>query len=293
MFRLLMLLLSAHLALVPAGAGAATISGMAPASAAPDSQVVVTGGPFTKETRVFFGDLKVIPESIAPHQLTFAVPSLPEGLYVVSVGEEAAQAAGPIFSFQLIELTPRIESTAPTSLDSCSLQQGEAVVLTGEFPPQARVLLDGAVVPADKTGKTEITFTVPALKGGMHQVEVVGHSNRRSLPHSLFVDSVPRIESIGQGEDRVTSYEVVIQGENLLFNSTLVVDGTATNQAAGDSVPGNSTLERLAGEDYVRYVDCRSLIYVRHPVTRVPHTVTLQVVNPGGEESPVYVAAIP
>jgi hypothetical protein len=290
---MLRLLLTFCLILLPGAADAADVTGLVPAVAAPGTPVTVMGGPFDEGTRIALGDREIIPGTVAPHRLTFTVPALAEGEYAFSLKGTGAGTA-PAFIFRVIEAVPRIESLAPTSLDACSLQEGGSLVLSGEFPVHPRVLLDGAVVPVDKAGKGEIVLSLPPLKGGIHRVEVTGNERNISLPHALSVNSVPRIASVSQGEDHVTSYEVIISGENFLFNSTLVVDGTALNQVADvDSVPAYSALERLGGEDYVRYVDCRTLVYVRHPVTREPKTVTLQVVNPGNEQSPVYVVAIP
>ncbi len=287
------LLLIVWLAFWPCAAGA-VVTGIAPAAAAPGIPVTVIGGPFDQGTRVTLGDREIIPETIAPHQLTFTVPSLAEGEYAFSLRGTGSSSVSQAFIFRVVETTPRIDALSPASLDACSLQEGQNLVLSGEFPPNPRILLDGSVVPAEKSEKNEIVVALPQLKGGIHRVEVAGGDRNRSLPYALSVNSVPKIASVSQGEDHVTSYEVIVHGENLLFNSTLVVNGTALNQVAEvDSVPAYSALERLAGEDYVRYVDCRTMIYVRHPVTREPKTVSLQVVNPGNEQSPVYILAIP
>ncbi len=185
---------------------------------------------------------------------------------------------------------PRIDKLVPNTLDACSLQAGRKIVVLGEFPAGSRVLLDGAGVTTEKAGEKEIIFALPLLKGGLHQVAVVGAENRVSFPQALFVDTVPNITSVSQGTDHVTSYEVIVQGENFLFDSMLVVNDTALRPAR--AVEPNS-LPPTGGKDHVRYEDCSTLVYIRHPVTREPQNITLRVVNPGGEQSPAFSVEIP
>lgn len=289
-----LLLLLIALFFAPGPAGAVQIVAVSPPAAPPGSTVTLTGGPFREGMQMLLGDRTVRPEKMNENTLTFSVPSLPEGDYALALRDGGKEI--PVTRFRVLEPIPRIDALLPARLDACSIQQGRSVTLTGAFPSGTRVLLDGAVVPAEKTGETEIIFSLPALKGGAHQVETVTakQQERKSLPHALFIDSVPRITSVGQGADGVTSYEVVVRGENFLYDSALVVNGTTLKQGVkGEATQNYSALELLGGEDYVRYVDCTTLIYVRHPLTREPSRATLQVVNPGGEQSPVYVVAIP
>lgn len=269
------------------------ITSIVPAAAPPGTTVTITGGPFRPGSRLLFGPQNVPPGAETEKRLTFTVPLLPEGDYTLSLADPDGRRT-PVTLFRVLETVPRIDALSPAFFDSCSIQQGYTVVLTGDFPPQSQLLLDGAIIRADRVGKSEIAFTVPPLKGGMHQVEVAGRNSRKSLPHALFVDQTPRITAVSQGADQVTSYEVVITGENFLFDSTLAVNGTPLKRAVeGEMEQAYTGVRMLGGDDYVRYVDCSTMIYVRHPVTREPQSVTLRVVNPGGEQSPSYVVAIP
>lgn len=276
-----------------ADAGAAEIVSITPAAGAPGQSVNVVGGPFSAATEILFGNQTVRPETVENDALKFTVPPVPEGEYALRLRNGREEEA-PAFTFLVSPPTPRLRALAPPTLDACSLLQGERVALSGEFPPHSQVLLDGAVIPADHVEQNEITFLVPPLKTGIHQIVVAGPGDRRSIPHALVVNGVPRIDAVNQGADQVTSYEVVISGENFLYTSVLVANGTPLSQAVeGDVAENYTALNRPGGEDYVRYVDCRSIVYVRHPTTRVPKTVTLQVVNPGGEQSAVHVVVIP
>jgi hypothetical protein len=107
------------------------------------------------------------------------------------------------------------------------------------------------------------------------------------------INNTPEIYSVTAGEGGVTSYQVVISGINFTFRSILLVNGKPTpsfrpgtlDTGEFDVTPYNLNQPR---RDAVNYVDCRTLIYVRHPTTTQPQTLNLQVINPDGSESGVY-----
>ncbi len=119
----------------------------------------------------------------------------------------------------------------------------------------------------------------------MHQVQVAaGEKGRKSLPYALFVDSVPKIDGVSIGEDQVTAYEVIIRGENFYVGSSLLVDGKVI-RSLGGGTSDFTTLLIPGREDFLRYVDCTTLLYIRHPVTREANQVILRVVNWNGAQS--------
>jgi len=150
------------------------------------------------------------------------------------------------------------------------------------------------VVAAEKVEATEIRFSAPPLKGGIHQLQVVNSADRKSLPATLFVNSIPEIQSVEQGTDDVTSYELIIRGKNFLFNSALIVDSIPVGQALVTGADQTLFLPQTTpAADSIRYVDCNTIVYVRHPYSRQTKRVSLQVVNHGGNQSPVYYVTIP
>lgn len=288
MRRILIVLL---LLLAPGAAAALQITSVSPSSASPGEAVTLTGGPFAAGIVVRLGETPVRPDRLDKGRLTFTVPALPPGDYLLQVVERRGQPPRQIFNLRVTAPQPVITALSPATIDICRIQHGTRLSVSGRFPPGTRILLDGAVVASGSDG--EVSFQLPPLKSGLHQIEAMGPDGRRSLAHPLVIDSAPRIFGIREGADFVTSYEVTIDGENFLFESTLVVNDVPVNPSLAVQGRENIPPELLPGKDSVRYVDCNTLVYLRHPYSREPKAVTLQVVNPGGEQSQVYQVSIP
>lgn len=268
----------------PAPAAAApALTSIAPAAASPGRTVIVGGGPFGPQARVLLGDRVITPVTVAEGEVTFTVPELPEGDYVLRV-EEAGEVSSASFLFRVILPPPIIEALAPAQVDLCAVQEGLEVEVTGRhFQPGAQLLLDGAAIAHEKRETEEIVFNFPPLFGGSHEVQVVNPDGKRSLPRSLLVNSAPEILQVSQGANYVNYYQLIVEGKNFFYTSTLVVDGR----------PIRRTALRPTQSDSVEFVDCRTLIYNRYPYSHQLKPVTLQVVNPNGQESSVLSVSIP
>ena len=269
------------------GTGAALeITALTPAAASTGEAVAVSGGPFNESARVILGEVEIVPDKSAPRTLLFTVPSLPPGDYALAVRQQDKLYPSP-FILHLREPTPEIAALNPANLDECADEAEHRVTVDGTgILPGALVLLDGAVVPSAADGGASLYFTVPILPGGLHEVKVVNPGGTSSLPRTLTVSDIPVIYSVQEGPDRVNTYELHISGKNFRYVSALSVNGLrVTSRSGGD-------LRTLQGE-YLEYIDCRNLIYHRYPYSGELKRVSLQVINPGGRESPVYHVSIP
>jgi len=279
--------------LIPLTLPAQEILSVTPDVVSAGSQVTVTGGPFPGDIRIFLGDQPINPTEATEQRLVFTVPTLENGDYALTLST-GGRVLPSRFTLRLVDPEPRIDAVSPANIDECSTPAERRITVSGSsFTPAAQLLLDGAAVPVDRLEATEILFTAPPLKGGVHQLQVVNSAERKSLPFALFVNSIPEIRSVEQGSDDVTSYELTIHGKNFLFSSTLVVDGTPVNptlSSDGDQLLLPPLQKR---RDSIRYVDCTTIVYTRYPYSRQLKRVSLQVVNPGGSQSPVYHLSIP
>ena len=261
------------------------ITAVFPSTAAPGASVTLSGGPFAAGDMVLIGDRRLAAASIAPTRLTFTVPALASGVYALAVERAGVRSA---HNLQLRVAPPRIALLSPATLDSCTAASERQVTVSGSnFRPGAQLLLDNTALVADKLAETEIIFTLPAVTPGLHQVQVVNPDNQRSLPHGLFLSSTPEITSVQSGADNVVEYELILSGRNFFFNSQLTANGAAVGKALGNISADGSVRETM------RYVDCTTLIYTRRPFLREPHELSLQLVNPGGEQSNVYQLTTP
>lgn len=282
--RLLILLL---LLCSIAPVAALEITAVFPSTVTPGAAVTLSGGPFVSGDSVLVGDRRVAASALAPTRLTFTLPALASGEYALAV-ERAGARATPTFLLRVIQPPPRITLLSPATLDSCTFANERQVTVSGSnFRPGGQLLLDNTALAIDRLGANEIVFTLPTVKPGLHQVQIVNPDNQRSLPHGLFLSSTPEITAVQSGADNVVDYELILQGKNFLLDSRLTVNGGAVGKALGTISPDGSVRETM------RYVDCTTLIYTRRPFLREPHELSLQVVNPGGEQSNVYQLTTP
>lgn len=285
---------SLFLALGPLSLEAQEIVSVIPSIVTAGTTVTVSGGPFAPDVRIVVGALEVVPSRPGAQQMVFVVPPLESGEYALMLKSDGRVSPSP-FSLLVIEAEPRITAVSPGSIEECSSAIERRIAVIGEaFSPGAQLLLDGAVIPVESIGETEIHFVAPPLEGGLHHVQVVNPGDRKSLAFALFVNSLPEIHSAELGPDEVTHYELSIRGKNFHFNSTLVVDGISINPVAVSG--GNQVFMPPAvqpGNDTARFIDCNTMIYTRHPVSRQAKRVSMQIVNPDGQSSPLFHLTIP
>jgi hypothetical protein len=264
-------------------AAALEISAMSPSTAEPGTRVALTGGPFSTTAEVLLGSEVLRAEATEQSRLVFVVPELTEGDYLVLV-RDGDLLSPQNFTLRVAAPAPWISSLDPARLEECSEDTERLVTISGHgFAPGAQVLVNQAAVPSRSVSPEQIVFTFPLVTSGLHRVQVANPSSKQSLPHTLHVSSVPEITSAIMGTDQINQYELIISGRNFQFNSRLLVDGQIIRDLGG----------MRPGAEYVQVIDCRTLRYIRYPVTREPRSVSLQVVNPDGAQSPVFQVSIP
>ncbi|TLM66302.1 MAG: hypothetical protein FDZ69_06590 [Deltaproteobacteria bacterium] len=302
MFKTILLLLPA-LWSAAGSASALEITSVAPGRGVPDTRVVLTGGPFTAQSRIYLGEQYVPPLQLLPRQMDFIVPAVPPGSYSLTVQDDIDMALQPVL-FEVLAPPPQIAAIEPRNLDFCADRAGRSVRVEGRhFLPATQLLLNGTVVGSRFLDAGALEFDLPELPAGVYGVEARNPDGTASLPHSLWINSLPEISTVEQGDDFVNHYEMLIHGKNFFFNSILVV--RETDRAAGGMgtrqttyyahrnapLPVPSNLP-AAGEQ-LRYADCHTLVYLRYPSNFQEKELTLQVINPDGKKTEPYVVTMP
>ena len=260
-----------------------TILSIIPAQGEPGMSVTLSGSGFTEGTTVFLGNTEIPAGIIGPKQLSFDIPSLAAGLYALFL-KTGDGSTSKTYSFAILPQKPVATELSPDSVPACTMDDSREVSINGRnFREGALVLFDGGVIKSSVLSEEEISFTVPAVKGGIHQIQVKNPEETVSTPLALMVDSRPEITSISPGEEHVNYYELILEGRNFLQGSVLVVDGMRIS--GGTPAPGD--------RDRLIYMDCTRLIYQRYPADPTPKTLRVQVVNPGNEDSPVITVSTP
>lgn len=271
---------------LPTAASALEIVAVSPSTAAVGSPVNVTGGPFAAGVLIRIGDRVARPEIVNAKQMTFVVPDLPAGDYLLTLQAGKTLTEWPML-LRVVDPQPVILSLEPLRIDFCAAGADRRITVAGRaFARGAKLLVDGAQLPAEQGSSSRIDFSLPNLEAGMHRVEVVNPDGNRSLPFAVMIDGVPEILSVVPGEDRVIAYELVLHGRNFPANADLLVNGVSVREAV--AVTG----KRGGGRDSLVFVDCQTLIYTRYPVTREPSQLALTVVAPDTDSSaPFYITA--
>lgn len=290
------------LLLISPPAFALEITSVAPSRATPGTQVVLTGGDFSSQSRIYLGEQFVSPLRRSPRQLVFVVPALPPGVYSLTVQDDVGSVLQP-FNFEIMAPRPQITRVEPDNLDVCTDSAERLVRVNGSnFSAGAVLLLGGNVVTSRTNGPAVLEFQLPEMPAGVYGAEVRNPDGETSLPHSLWINSVPEIMSVERGDDFVNNYEVIIRGKNFFYNSILVV--TETDNAAGGlgtrqmtyyAQRGGrlATLSQVAPGEQLRYADCQTLVYLRYPGNLQDKELTLQVINPDGKKTAPYQVSLP
>jgi len=190
----------------------------------------------------------------------------------------------------------------PDNLDHCA-EDGERLVrvVGNNFRPGVMVLLNGNAVSIRITDAGSLEFRFPELPAGVYGVEVRNADGTTSLPHSLWVNSIPEIISVERDGDFVNRYDMIIRGKNFFYNSILVVrepqnpaiDSTyrlSTFHAGGSDAAG-MLMARPGGS--LLYSGCDTLVYRRYPLNMQDKELLLQVINPDGKKTDLYPVTLP
>lgn len=291
----------ACIALITGQTLALEVTSLAPIRGTPGTQVGISGGPFSPQTQPFLGERYVAPRIISENYMDFTVPNLPPGNYTLTV-QDNTMVAAQTYQFEVMSPTPQVTDINPSILDACSMDPLNQLQINGRnFLQGAVLLVDDRVVPSRVISSTTIKAQLPGFqKPGVYGVSVRNRDGGTSLPHSLWVNSNPEINSVERGADFVNHYEVIIHGKNFLLNSTLVVK-EPEDSALGQTYQRLSSLSPKSAMSQVNispqgnrlvYVDCQTLIYYRYLTSRTKD-LGLQVFNPDGRKSDQYSVALP
>lgn len=279
------------------------ITAVSPNRGAPASRVVLSGGPFSPQSRIYLGEQFVAATQVLPNQMVFTVPPLPPGSYSLTVQSDE-DVAIQAFTFEILAAQPQIVAVTPNNLDFCADEAERLVLVEGRgFLPGALILLNGNAVSGRIVDDGRLEFRLPELPAGVYGVEVRNPDGSSSIPHSLWINSVPEIASIERGDDFVNHYEIIVHGKNFFFNSILVVrepENTTVGKNfrqltfhAGQGDPGGRRSIQAQPGEKLLYNDCRTLVYQRYPSTPQDKELTLQVINPDGKKTEPYTATLP
>jgi hypothetical protein len=264
---------------------AVTILSIIPAQAEPGAKVVLSGSGFGEIASVFLGSVELPARITAGKQAEVSLPPQMEaGLYALYL-KRSDGTTGRSYNFTVLPLRPLLGSLQPSAISSCAVGKEREIVARGSnFSTGSVLFFDGAALGSSLLSPDSISFVVPSVAGGLHQVLVKNAPENSSLPVNLFIETRPEIGQVTVGNEHVNYYELNITGRNFNQNSSIYVDGMQIGGQGGRD---------LGEREKLIYIDCTKLVYQRHPYSPVNKDFRLQVVNPGGEGSQVITVTAP
>ncbi|MDD2308712.1 MAG: IPT/TIG domain-containing protein [Desulfuromonadaceae bacterium] len=262
-----------------------TVLSINPAQAEPGAKVMLSGNGFGESASVFLGSIEIPARITGTRLAEFNLPlKLEAGLYALYL-KRSDGTTGRSYNFTVLPLRPVLSSLQPSRINSCAIGKEREVIASGSnFGGSSMLFFNGAAITSTLVSPQSISFVVPTVPGGLHQVLVKNAPENGSVPLTLVVETRPEIGQVTVGNERVNLYELIITGRNFNQNSSLYVDGVQIGGRGGQDM---SEREKLI------YVDCTKLIYQRHPYSPVNKDFRLQVVNPGGEGSQIVTVTAP
>ena len=262
-----------------------TILSIIPAQAEPGARVILSGTGFGENATLFLGSVEIAVRISDARLMEFTIPPhLEAGIYALYL-KRSDGTIGRSYNFTVLPLRPVLKSLSPSQISFCASGKEREVMISGSnFGEFSMTFFDGAALNSSLVSSESLSFTVPPVPGGLHQVLVKNSPENSSASLALVIETRPEIGQVTVGSEYVNFYELIITGRNFSQNSSIYVDGM---QIGGRGGLDTSEREKLI------YVDCSKMIYQRHPFSPVNKDFKLQIVNLGGEGSQVITVSAP
>ncbi len=259
----------------------ATVLSIAPTQAGPGTLVTLTFGGEIDGAGILLGGDELPFQKLEGHKIAFTVPAgkMP-GQYALTVRGGSGMTRS--YAFTVLPLKPFINSIEPDRVTSCRLNGVNQVSIYGRnFTETSKVLFDGAALPAKYISPESLSFILPRVAGGLHQVSVK-NITEIATPVGLQIITTPTVSSVSIGDDWVSSYDLILEGDNFQQNSIVIANGNQISSSTDMQAGGQLT-----------YIDCNRIVYQRRPYSSTRQDLRIQVVNPGGEISQIFVVSAP
>ncbi len=261
-------------------ASAPVVFSIVPAQAEPGTQVVLALSSISDGLKLTLGGDTLVWRILNNRRIAFDIP--PEaapGQYSLMV--TAQDGVSRSYVFTVLPLKPVAIQIDPDRVTSCTSGSAREVTIQGRnFNASSQLLFDGAIIRSTVSPPDTIKFIAPSVRDGLHQV-AVKNGESVSTPLGLSIVTAPDIAAITIGNDHVNSYELIIEGDNFLQTSYLMVNGIRIDTGNGPQ------------QDKLVYQDCTRMIYQRHPYSATPNELRIQVINPGGATSRTVMVTAP
>jgi hypothetical protein len=263
--------------IVPTTTAAPAILSIIPAQAEPGGKVMMFGSGFGTRASAYLGSVEIPSRVTDGRQVEFSIPQqLDPGLYALFLKRSDGAVSRP-YNFTILPLRPVLSGLSPDVISSCAQGAEREVTARGQnFLETSQLVFNGTVLKSRYVSNDALSFGVPNIAGGLHQVVVRNSPENSTVALGLIIETKPEIAQVMIGSKYVNYYELIIIGRNFQQNSSVYVDGQKIGGQGGQD---------LAEREKLIYVDCTKLVYQRHPFSPVDKDFSIMVMNPGGEAS--------
>jgi hypothetical protein len=261
----------------PVAASVPAILSIIPAQAEPGGKVMMFGSGFGTQANAYLGSVEISSRVTEGRQAEFTIPQqLEPGLYALYLKRSDGAASRP-YNFTVLPLRPVLNGLSPDVISSCAQGVEREVVVRGQnFLETSQLVFNGAVLKSRFISAEALSFNVPQVSGGLHQLMVKNSPDNGTVSVGLMIETRPEIIQVMIGSQFVNYYELIVVGKNFQQNSSVYVDGVKVGGQGGQD---------QAEREKLIYVDCTKLIYQRYPFSPVNKDFRILVMNPGGEAS--------
>jgi hypothetical protein len=258
-----------------------TFVSITPTRAEPGELVILTYTGEIRGSKILLGGDEVAFQVMEGNKISFTLPNeyMP-GQYALTL--KADNGTSRSYAFTVLPLKPIITRIRPNTINTCDINELKDVIIHGKnFLESSQVIFDGTTISSSFISSKQLRFIIPKVAGGLHQVSVK-NANEVTIPTAFQIISAPAISSVTIGENRVSSYDLVIEGANFQQNSVVIANGAQISTSTDMQAGGQLT-----------YIDCNKIVYQRRPYSSDSQVLRIQVINPAGEISRIFVISAP
>lgn len=270
----------------------------------PESEVVLRGAGFAKETVVILGDRTFKPFYLSENLIKFTVPPNTEPATYRLILRDEAGSTSPV-SITVAKRDVVIYGFTPDFLDRCG--ETREISVTGKNLKEIKKInANGRDIPYSMQNNL-LSLRIPdeIMNNAGNVINLYFYGNNDKIVHLLNVsiNSKPIINNISVITNDFNSTTYRITGKNFLPDLILYVNNQVITENKDASPQQNITYLQRGYQrganlpspmlDRFQINSCREIIYTRYPATPDDKRIDILIESPNGERSNTYTITAP
>lgn len=270
----------------------------------PESEVIVRGSGFSKDTVIVLGEKSFKPFHISENMLKFNIPSNTEPATYRLIIRDKEGSTLPI-TVTVAKREVFIYGFTPDVIDKCGNER-EITVTGKNLREIKKVNVNGRDIPfSPQNGLLSLNIPEEIINNAGNVINLYFYGTGDKIVHllNISVNYKPFIENVVVTANDFNSTTYKISGKNFVSNLILYVNNQAITENKEPMNQQNITyLQRgyqrggnIASPmlDRFQVNSCREISYTRYPVTPDDKKIDIVIENPTGERSNTYTVTAP